>query len=72
MNLNLDPANLFSSLFISCIGMGYFLYGKKAGRLWPLLGGIALCVYPYFVGSVLLMWVLAAAIMVGVYLMREQ
>jgi len=70
--MNLDSGSLFSSLIISCIGMGYFMYGKKAGRLWPLLGGIALCVYPYFISNVPLMWGLAAGIMVGIYLMREQ
>jgi hypothetical protein len=65
-------SSLFSGLFISCIGMGFFLYGKKAAKLWPLLAGIALCVYPFFIGSVMLMWLLAAAIIVGVYLLREK
>jgi len=67
-----NPASLFSSVIISCMGMGFFMYGKKAGRMWPLLAGIALGVYPYFVSSVLLMWGIAVAIMVGLYLMREQ
>ena len=52
--------------------MGFFMYGKKAGRLYPLVAGILLCVYPYFISSVLLMWGIAVAIVVGVYLLREQ
>jgi hypothetical protein len=71
MNLG-STSSLFSSLFISCIGMGYFLYGKKAAKLWPLLAGIALGIYPFFISSVLLMWLIAAGIMVGVYALREK
>jgi hypothetical protein len=67
-----STSSLFSSLLISCVGMGFFLYGKKAARFWPLLAGIALSIYPFFVTSVLLMWLIAAAIIVGVYIMREK
>ena len=52
--------------------MGYFLYGKKAAKLWPLLAGIALGIYPFFVSSVWLMWLIAAGIIVAVYVMREK
>ncbi len=67
-----SASSLFSSMLISCVGMGYFLYGKKAAKLWPLLAGIALCIYPFFVSSVWLMWVIAAGIIVAVYLLREK
>jgi hypothetical protein len=67
-----NPWSLFSGLLISCVGMGYFLYGKKAQKLWPLLAGLALGIYPYFISSVWLMWALALGIMGGVYMLREQ
>jgi len=67
-----NPGSLFSSVIISCAGMGFFMYGKMAGRMWPLMGGIALGLYPYFVSSVLLMWGIAVAIMAGLYFLREQ
>jgi hypothetical protein len=35
------------------VGLGYFIYGKKQERLTPLLCGIALMVYPYFVSGTL-------------------
>jgi hypothetical protein len=66
-----STSSLFSSLLISCLGMGFFLYGKKATKLWPLLAGLVLGIYPFFVTSVLLMWLIAAAIVIGVYLMRD-
>ena len=70
--MNFDTGNLISSLIISCAGWGFFMYGKKAGRLWPLVAGLVMMGFPYFVGSVLLMWGIAAAIAVAVYLLREQ
>jgi hypothetical protein len=64
--------NLFSGLFISCIGMGLFMYGKRAARLWPLLMGIAFCAYPFFVSSVLLMWLIAAAGIALLFILRDK
>ena len=63
---------IMSSLLISCIGGAFFLYGKKAQRLYPLLGGIVLCIYPYFITNLYAMWATAAAIMALLYFLREQ
>ena len=45
---------IFSILFGS-IGMGYFVYGKKQQEALPLLAGIVLCIFPYFVSNVYIM-----------------
>jgi hypothetical protein len=45
---------IFSILFGS-IGMGYFVYGKKQQAAIPLLAGIVLCIFPYFVSNVYIM-----------------
>lgn len=29
--------------------MGYFVYGKRQAKYVPLLSGLGLCAYPYFV-----------------------
>jgi len=39
---------MFSVLFGS-IGVGYFIYGKKQQRMIPLVAGLGLCVFPYFI-----------------------
>ena len=39
-------------ILTGAIGVGYFMYGKRQTRFAPLLAGMALCVYPYFVDSV--------------------
>jgi len=45
---------VFSILFGS-IGVGYFVYGKKQQAALPLIAGIALCFFPYFVSNVYMM-----------------
>ena len=42
---------LMLSVLFSSIGAGYFIYGKKQRQFIPLLTGIALCVYPYFLSN---------------------
>ena len=44
-------AIMMLSVLFSAIGAGYFLYGKKQHQWVPLLAGIALCVYPYFLSN---------------------
>jgi uncharacterized protein (DUF983 family) len=58
MNMNA----LLGSVFIGSIGLGLFIYGKKQRRAPHLLVGLALMVYPYFVSSVTLMFVIAGAL----------
>jgi hypothetical protein len=41
---------LFGSL-----GLGYFVYGKKQNAIVPLVCGVALMVFPYFVSNVILL-----------------
>ena len=61
--MNFDPAMLILSLVPSGIGFVLFVYGKKQDR-WAHLGaGLALMVYPYFVGTVVQM--LLGGVLIG-------
>ena len=40
---------LLWGLLFGSLGAGYFVYGKKQGAIVPLLCGIALIIFPYFV-----------------------
>ena len=44
-------ANLIAGFLFSTIGFSVFLYGKKTQKISPKAVGIALMVYPYFLGS---------------------
>jgi hypothetical protein len=59
---------LLASVLIGSIGLGLFVYGKKQRRPPHLAAGILLMVYPYFVPSVALMFVIAGALLGLLYL----
>jgi hypothetical protein len=43
---------LLWGLLFSSIGVGFFLYGKQQRTVVPLLCGVGLIVYPYFMPNV--------------------
>lgn len=55
-------ANLFGSMLFGSIGMGAFIYGKKQGAGKPLVIGILLMVYPYFIPQTWLMYTIGGLI----------
>jgi hypothetical protein len=63
-----DPLNLFVSLVLGSIGVGYFIYGKKQGKMVALLAGLVLMVFPYFVSNLAAMLGIGAAVMAAPYL----
>lgn len=62
---SMDPGPLFSSMLIGTIGFGMLVFGKKAGRMWWFLFGLIMCVFPYLVHSVGLMWLGAGGCVMG-------
>ena len=65
-----DEALLLWGLLFSSIGLGFFIYGKKQQRLIPLICGLALMVYPYFVESVLLLMGIGIVLIALPYFVR--
>ena len=55
-----DADSFLFSMIFGAIGMGYFVYGKSNARMVPLLVGMGLCAFPYFISD------LTAMIAVGV------
>ena len=53
--LNLSTANLIGGFVFGSIGFVAFIYGKRMNLWRPMLLGIALMVYPYFISDDLLM-----------------
>jgi hypothetical protein len=51
----MSEATLLWGLLFSSIGLGFFLYGKKQRAVVPLVCGLALMVYPYFIANVLVL-----------------
>lgn len=58
----MTPTTLLIGIVTSAIGVGYFIYGKRQTKYAPLLAGLALCIYPYFIDSVTLLVVIGVAL----------
>jgi hypothetical protein len=59
---------ILASVLIGSVGFGLFVYGKKQRRPPHLVAGLLLMVYPYFVSSVALTFVIAGAALGLLYL----
>jgi hypothetical protein len=57
-------------LLFSSIGLGFFIYGKKQRTVVPLVCGIALMVYPYFISNVMLLVGIGVVLMAVPYFLR--
>jgi hypothetical protein len=58
----MDPTWLLCAALASLIGLAAFVYGRRQRRAAPLVIGVALMVYPYFVSN---LWALVG---IGVFL----
>jgi len=65
-----SEALLLWGVLFSSMGLGYFMYGKKQEKPVPLVCGLALMVYPYFVDSVLLAIAVGAILIAVPYFVR--
>lgn len=63
--MDFTPGPLFASLFVSSIGAGLFIYGKKQERIPQLAAGVVMSIFPFFVTGVAWMLVVAVAILAG-------
>ena len=57
-------------LLFGSIGMGFFVYGKKQGKLVPLICGLALMIYPYFISNTVIVIVVGIFLTVIPYFVR--
>ena len=66
-----SPAKIIAWLIFGAIGFGVFLYGKKERSFKPLIIGIALMGYPYFVNSTLWLYAVGAGLCLVLYFWRD-
>jgi hypothetical protein len=60
---------MFAMLF-GAIGVGYIMYGRKQRMATPLLAGVALCVFPYFISNVYFLVITGVVLMALPYFVR--
>jgi hypothetical protein len=67
----MSEARLLWGLLFSSVGVGFFLYGKRQRSVVPLVCGLALCIYPYFVANVIATVAVGIALVSIPYLFRK-
>jgi hypothetical protein len=63
-------ATLLWGLLFSSIGLGFFVYGRKQKAVVPLVCGLALIVFPYFVSNVTLLVGMGALLVAVPFFLR--
>ena len=61
---------LLWGLLFGSVGLGFFMYGKRQKAVVPLVCGIALMVFPYFVSDTILLVSIGAALVAIPYFIR--
>jgi len=67
----MTESTLLWGLLFGSIGFGFALYGRQQRAVVPLLCGIALMVYPYFVPNVIVLVGIGIVLMGIPYLFRR-
>lgn len=66
----MDTAWLLWGLLFGSIGLGFFVYGKKQRALVPLLCGLVLMIFPYFVSNAMLLVAIGVTLVALPYFVR--
>ncbi len=66
----MNTAQLLWIVLFSSIGLGFLLYGKKRWKVVPMICGLSLMVYPYFVSSTVLLVFVGVVLMAIPYFVR--
>ena len=63
--------NIFGGIIFSIIGWYAFIHGKREKSMRPMLIGISLMVYPYFVSNAILFFAIGIALTAALYFWKE-
>jgi len=66
----LDTSSLLWSLLFGSIGLGFFVYGRRQKKVVPLVSGLALMIFPYFVSNTIVLVTLGIVLIAIPYFVR--
>lgn len=61
---------LLWGLLFGSIGLGFFVYGKKQKAVVPMVCGLALMIYPYFISNTIVLVASGAMLIAVPYFVR--
>ena len=65
-----DSSILILVIFFSAIGLGFFTYGRKQKAVVPLLVGVALFIFPYFMPNIYTLFIVGVLLVAIPYFVR--
>ncbi len=65
-----STAQLLWGVVFGAIGLGFFVYGKKQKAIVPLMVGIALFIFPYFISDLYVLVIVGVGLVVLPYFVR--
>jgi hypothetical protein len=57
-------------LLFGSVGLGFFIYGKKQKAVVPLLCGLALMIFPFFISNTILLVAIGVGLIALPYFVR--
>jgi hypothetical protein len=66
----MNTSSLLWGLLFGSIGLGFFVYGRRQKVVVPLVCGVALMIFPYFVSNTLLLVTLGVVLIAIPYFIR--
>lgn len=67
---NFSAPKIFACTIFGAIGFAVFLYGKKNKIFRPIIIGIALMTYPYFISGTFFLYLVGIALIAALYFWR--
>ena len=65
-----SASTLMWGVIFGSIGLGFFVYGKKQKAIIPLISGIGLIVFPYFISNIYILVLSGIVLIVLPYFIR--
>ena len=66
-----DAYNILAGFIFGTIGLGAFKFGRQLERTKPIIIGLALMIYPYFVYNKYLLWGIGTTLLVLLWFNRH-
>jgi len=67
----MDTSSILWGFLFGSVGLGFFVYGKKQSAVVPLVCGLVLMIFPYFISNTILLVAIGAALIVLPYFVRR-
>lgn len=61
---------LLWGLLFGSFGLGFFVYGKKQKAVVPMVSGLALMIFPYFISNTIVLVAIGAMLIAVPYFVR--